>query len=133
VAVRQKFCDAFANILDWIATYRQPIYIVGDFDICLDRPDDPHTEQLRLLVDCYRLVLHVTGPTHQRGGTLDAVITHDTDGRPQCLTAEDFGLSNHFLLRWEVSVTQPTPYSVYVRRRPWRRLDVELFRFVLSA
>ena len=38
-----------------------PIYVVGDFNVRLDRPDYPHAKQLRQLVDCYGLELHCTG------------------------------------------------------------------------
>ena len=42
----------------------------GD-NIRLNRLDDLHAEQLRLLVECHGLELHATGPTHQLGGTLE--------------------------------------------------------------
>ena len=74
-AVQQTFYDELAAVLDRVAIYQEPIYTTGDFNIQLDRDDDPHADQLRLLIDCYGLMLHVTGPTHQLGGTLDAVIT----------------------------------------------------------
>ena len=76
-SVPQKFFDELAAILDRVATHQEAIYIVGDFNIRLDRTDGTYADQLRLLVDCYGLVLHDTEPTHQLGGTLDAVITHD--------------------------------------------------------
>ena len=78
-----------AAILDRFATHQEPIYVVGDFNIRLDRLDDPHADKFRLLVDCYGLMLHPTGPTHQLGGTLDAVISHVTSGRPDGISVED--------------------------------------------
>jgi len=125
----RRFFDELAVIFDQVATYQEPIYVVGDFNIWLDRPDNPHADQLRLLAECYGLVLHDTGPTHQLGGTLDAVITHELTGCPSCVTAEDVGLSDHFLLRWEVSTTsrEASP-TVSVCARPWRRLDIDQFR-----
>jgi exonuclease III len=68
-AVQQKFFDELAVVLDRVAIYQEPVYVVGDFNIRLDKPDDPHAVQLRLLVETYGLVLHATGPTHQLGGT----------------------------------------------------------------
>jgi hypothetical protein len=116
-----------------VATYLEPIHVTGDFNIRLDRPDDPHADQLRLLVDCYRLVLHATGQTHQLSGTLGAVITHDVTGRPECVAVKDVGLCDHFLLRWEFSTNQDAPPFVAVRSRPWHRMDVELFRSALTT
>jgi len=94
-AVQAKFFDELAAVLERVATYQEPIYVVGDFNIRLDRPDDVHADQLRLLVDCFWLVLHDTGPTHQCGGTLDVVITHTTFGRPNGVEVVDVGLSDH--------------------------------------
>ena len=101
-AIQREFYDELAAVLDHVATYQDPVFITGDFNVRLNRPEDPHSEQLRLLVESYGLVLHTTGPTHQHGGALDAVITHDVTGRPACVSVEDVGLSDHFLLRWEV-------------------------------
>lgn len=132
--VTSTFFDEFAAVLDRVAAHIEPVYIVGDFNIRLDRPDDLHASQLRLLVDCYGLVLHTTTHTHQLGGTLDAVISHSTAGRPDSVTVHDVGLSDHHLLRWQVDSTRrdgPPPDVVVTR--PWRRLDIEQLRSLLSA
>ena len=132
-SVPQKFFDELAAILDRVATHQEVIYIVGDFNIRLDRTDGTYADQLRLLVDCYGLVLHDTEPTHQLGGTLDAVITHDVTGRPDRIAVEDVGLSDHFLLRWEVNMTKYAPSATPVYCRPWCKLDLESFRSALSS
>jgi len=64
--------------------------------------------------------------------TLDAVISQKTTGCPDCVAVEDVGLSDHHLLRWEVSTTRTTPSVATVRARPWRHPDMELFRSALS-
>ena len=97
--MQQKFFDELADVLDRFDTYRMLIYVVSDFNVRFDRHDDRHVKQLRQVVDCYGLALHCTGPTHQLGGTLDAVITHESVGRPQHVAVDDVGLSDHFLLR----------------------------------
>ena len=83
--------------------------------------------------DCYGLVLHATGPTHKLGGTLDAVISHSVTGCPSCVAAEDVGLSDHYLLRWEVSTTRAAVPTTSICCRPWRRLDIEHLRSELLA
>ena len=111
--MQQKFFDELADVLDRFATYQMPIYVVGDFNVRFDRPDDPHAKQLRQLVDCYGLELHCTGPTHQLGGTLDALITHESAGRPQHVAVDDVGLSDHCLL-----YTSPSPRDRTRSRMP---------------
>ena len=66
------------------------------------------------------------------GGTLDAVITHEVTGRPVCVSVENVGLSDHFLLRWEVNSTRAAPFTVPVCSRPWRHLDLQSFRSAIS-
>lgn len=129
----QEFFEELAAVFDHIATYREPVFIVGDFNVRLDRPDDPYVAQFRTLVGCYGLVLHDTTATHQRGGTLDAVITHATDGLPECVAVLDVGLSDHHMLRWEVDVAVDTPPAVTVSSRPWRRLDIEQLKSELTT
>jgi len=133
VAVQQSFNDELAAVLDRVAIYQEPIFVVGDVNIRLDRDNDPHVDQLRLLVDCYELVLHSTGPTHQLGGTLDAVITHNTTGCPSQVVAKDVGLSDHFLLYWEVDATRAERPTLSVCSRPCRGLDIECFKSQLST
>ena len=41
-----------------------------------------------------------------------AVITHTVTGQPEYVAVEDFGLSDHHLLRWVVSTTRDTPSPV---------------------
>ena len=97
--IQQQFFDELTTVLDRFAIHQEPIYVVGDFNVRLDHPNDPHADQFCLLVDCYGLKLHATGPTHQLGGMLDAVITQENTGCPGCVAVVDVGLSDHHLLR----------------------------------
>ena len=99
----------------------------------LDSLNNQHADQLHLLSDCYGLVLHATGPTHKLGGTLDVGIIHSVTGCPSCVAVEDVGLSDHFLLRWEVSRTRAAVPTTSICCRPWRRLDIERLRSELLA
>jgi len=51
IAVTQKFSDELAAVLDRVAVFKEPIYIVWDLNIRLDRDDDHNADQLRLLID----------------------------------------------------------------------------------
>ena len=123
-----------STLLEQLSTYQSPVYIVCDFNIHLDRPDDPHSVQFHLLVDCYSLMLHVqTAATHQLGGTLDAVITREDVGCPDRVEVVDVGLSDHHLLQWSVDTTRPEVPAVVELRRSWRRLDIDQFRYMLTS
>jgi len=131
--VQQSYFDELGAVLEQLATYAAPVYITGDFNIRLDRPDDPHSVQLHSLVNCSGLTLHHTAATHQLGGILDAVMTTEDAGCPGRVDVVDVGFSDHHLQCWEVSATRVTPPSVTVCSRAWRRLDLELFQSLLST
>jgi len=134
VPVQQLFFDKLGVLFEQLVTYQVPIYIAGDFNNrTLDRPDDPHFVQFRHLIDCYGLMLHHTDTTHQCGGTLDAVLTRDDVGRPECVDVIDVGLSDHHLLQWSVDITRPVTPAVVDRCRPWRQLDIEQLQSMLSS
>jgi exonuclease III len=42
-AVTASFCDELADVLGRIAVMREPIFVAGDVNIRLDRPDDQNT------------------------------------------------------------------------------------------
>jgi len=42
-AVLQSFFNELTAVLDRVAIYQEPVYVVGDYNIRLDRPDDPRT------------------------------------------------------------------------------------------
>ena len=75
----------------------------------------------------------VTGPTHDLGGTLDVVTAHRTVGRG-CVIVHDVGLSDHFLLHWQIDTTRRDgPQLELVCTPSWRLLDVDQFCSALSA
>ena len=45
-AVTQSFFVELSDVLDRVMTYADPIYVVGDFNVRLDRPEDPTSRQL---------------------------------------------------------------------------------------
>ena len=51
------------------------VVIVGDFDIHVDNPQDRRTKELCCGLDNYGLTQHVTEPTHNKGDTLDLIIS----------------------------------------------------------
>jgi len=95
--------------------------------IALYRPDSAAVQQ------SYGLLLHDTRPTHQLGGTLDAVVSRADTGCPRLVDVVDVGLSDHHLLQWSVDTSRETPPTTVAHCRAWRRLDYEDFRSSLSS
>jgi len=118
------------------------VYIVGDFNIHLERSDDPNTKQFVDLLSHYGFACQPTTATHCRtaGGAIDAVITrcdaNDTDRcvvGPLSVSVVDVGLCDHYLLTWTLPARRPPFQSQTVRRHPWRQLDVSQLRVELKT
>jgi hypothetical protein len=74
-AIQPAFFIELAAVFEVVATLREPVFITGDLNIRLDRPDDRHSVQLYDLVASYGFVISRTMPTHRRGGMLYVVIS----------------------------------------------------------
>jgi exonuclease III len=130
VAVSSSFFSELSDVLDRLATFIDPVFLVGDINIRLDRPDDPAARQLTDILAAHGLTNRVATATHDRGGMLDVVITRD-DLPSLTVDVLDVGLSDHRLLCWMTPLSRPTPVYTEVTYRPWRKFDALLFRAAL--
>ena len=71
-----SFISEFADLLSTVHTSYNYIIITGDFNLHIDNRSDPVSKDFLNLLNCLDFKQHVTQPTHNRGHTLDLVITH---------------------------------------------------------
>ena len=131
-AITSTFFDEFADVLDRIATFVDPVYVVGDINVRLDRPDDATAIQLVEVLSDHGLACRVSSPTHDLGGLLDIVVTRNDLPSP-AVVIDDVGLSDHRLLRWVVPLHKPCPKYATMTSRPWRQLDPDVFRAAVQS
>jgi len=98
-------------VLDRIATFVEPVLLVGDVNIHLEAPTNANTAQFVDVLAAHGLASRVMSATHDLGGILDVVASRDDLPSPD-VDVLDVGLSDHRLLRWSSSLTRPAP--VYV-------------------
>ena len=91
-SVKEQFFTEFRHMMDHLATFVDPIFVIGDLNIRLDRPSDPHAITLVDDLASYGFTNRVTSATHVAGGMLDVVITRD-DVPPPCVNVVDADLS----------------------------------------
>ena len=70
-----SFIDEFTEFLSILHTQFDKFIICGDFNIHVDNPSDDTANDFISLLESMDLVQHVSGPTHNKGHTLDLVIT----------------------------------------------------------
>jgi len=131
-AVTSTFFAEFTDVLDRVVTFIDPVYIVGDINVRLDRSDDATAMDLVEVLSDHGLACRVLSPTHDRGGLLDIVAIRD-DLPPPAVDIEDVGLSDRRLLRWSPPLHRPCPPYVTMTTRPWRELDTDVFRAAIQS
>jgi len=62
-AIQSVFFDELGDLLDCVATFAEPVYIVGDFNVRLDRADVVHASRLVDLMNSFGLDPRVNGPS----------------------------------------------------------------------
>ena len=126
-AVRSVFYDELTLVFEAIAVYQIPVFVVGDFNIRLDRLGDPNTRQLLDLIECFGFEASPTSATHQHGGTIDAVIVRRDISTP-LVRPIDVGLFDHLVLEWHVNAGYSQPVTEATAVRSWRQMDIETLR-----
>ncbi len=76
-SVTTEFFSELSSLLERLAVLNVPAFVTGDFNVRLDRSDDPHAVQLHSILNSYGFCISTSGPTHRLGGTLDiAIVSH---------------------------------------------------------
>jgi len=96
-AVSPSFFAEMTDLLDRVSTFADPIMLARDLNLRLERQCDPHTLNFNDLLADHGLLQHVSGPTHDLGGTLDIVCTR-TDLPAPNVQVIDVGIFDHRLL-----------------------------------
>ncbi len=73
--------DFYKELSKLMAHYniiKDEVIICGDFNIHVNKPDDPNTMKFMDILSQFNLVQHINEPTHKLGNTLDLIITRKT-------------------------------------------------------
>jgi len=77
IVVNDEFFIEVSSLLHDLATLVEPVFITGDLNIRLDRPDDVNARKLLDLFETHDFTCRVNTPTHNGGGLLNVVATHN--------------------------------------------------------
>uniref|UniRef100_A0A8C6WDV8 Reverse transcriptase domain-containing protein n=1 Tax=Neogobius melanostomus TaxID=47308 RepID=A0A8C6WDV8_9GOBI len=100
------FIEDFTELLSFICTDFDCLVISGDFNVHVDVTNDRHAKELNAVLEMFGLTQHVSEVTHNKGHTLDLVITKGVN--ISNVNVVDAALSDHFCVFFDLSVT-PKP------------------------
>ncbi|CAJ1082756.1 hypothetical protein KUCAC02_009465 [Xyrichtys novacula] len=127
-----NFFDDFTELLSIICIDFDCVVIVGDFNIHVDNPQDRGTKELCCLLDNYGLTQHVTEPTHNRGHTLDLIISKGLN-IPKIMVT-DVAISDHSCVFFEstISMLFTTAQTEVITKRLITDYTSEIFNQALT-
>ena len=124
------FLSEFSSLLSSLTTSKSDYIITGDFNIHVDQPLDPLTQQLNSLLSSCNAVQHVNISTHADNHTLDLVITPSLSALdPSSVTILPYSPSDHFPVTFQLSHcnNNSIPKSCIKSFRRIDSIDVEQF------
>lgn len=131
-ATSPAFFNELVDVTGRLATFAEPVILVGDINIRLDRVTDPPTIQFDNVLAMHGLARCVSDATHDLGGILDVVVFR-SDLLPAQVDVLDIGLSDHRMLKWLMPLSRPPPVYSTLTGRSWPSLDVDTFRTALLS
>ncbi len=128
------FFEELPDFLSYCNTKQGSLLLVGDFNIHVDITTDPLSVRLASLFTDFSLDQAVTFPTHQRGHSLDLVVTRREDGVLQSVMPDPtLDISDHVCVVCQLCLSsQPSP-PVYVEARNLSGIDLEQFQSDLQS
>ena len=124
--VTDTFYKELSSLLEVVAVF------AGDFNIHVEKHDDPEAIRLHELLTSFDCVQKVPAvPTHRAGGTLDLIITKSDQPVDSITVQPPDILSDHSLLSWKLPLDLPPPITINREIRRWKKLDVDEFRTAL--
>ncbi len=127
------FLNEFSEYLESLVLSTGTLLITGDFNIHVEDPEDTYGKRLVSLLAACGLKQHIQGPTHKDGGTLDLVVTRESDS-PFCgLPYVDYRISDHDTILMKIKSDKPQHVIKEVTYRKFDSIDMDSFRKDLAS
>ena len=124
--ISESFFQDFKKLLEKLVTFRCPIAVVGDFNIHLENPENPHTVKFNEYLQSFGIQQHVSSPTHNKGGILDVFITRSDQPPPEIFVHAP-SISDHSLIEGCLPVQSMTVFDLF-SVRSWSKFDKKAFQ-----
>ena len=114
----ERFLDEFEDLLVSLAEHREPGIIMGDFNVHMERCSDPKTSRFIDLLCDFGWHNAVEGPTHNKDGTLDLILTKKEEGAiklTEISTSTHPAAPDHYLISCLADVHVPTPDQYVIK------------------
>ena len=119
------FLTEFSDLMESTILSKEPLIVVGDYNIHVDVPNDTDALKLLDLLESLGLEQHVTEPTHIHGHTLDLVMTRKIEDILASPPRACRYFSDHAAVRCDVAVSKPSFQTRIIKFRKTKSLDAK--------
>ncbi|XP_036072698.1 uncharacterized protein LOC118600080, partial [Oryzias melastigma] len=116
------FIQEFSEFLSFIHSKYNRIVLTGDFNLHVDTDGDAVANEFLNLLHCMDFIQHAAQPTHNRGHTLNLVITHGLSCSVSSVV--DVGLSDHYCVYFNITSFMQREAPVRTVRKRYITPDV---------
>ncbi len=85
--------------------------VIGDFNIYLNKANDPLSKAFLALIDTSGFTQFVHEPTHSSGNTLDLILSRGIEVSALNVSSVSFFVSDNFLIKSVLTLACTTAYS----------------------
>ena len=123
----------FTSLLESHCLSGPPIVLLGDINIHINNADNAYTRKYIELLASFNMVQHVNEPTHEKGHTLDHIISRNSDSLRISDVEVGECISDHSLVKCKISFPKVTVPKRKVRFRKYNDIKLEDFRTDLTT
>lgn len=133
VQLTVSFYQELVSVLEYVTILDSNILLMGDFNVHVEKTEDPHSIRLGEILDTFQLVNHIKEPTHVLGGILDLVISSHNIPVTNVKIFPSGVISDHSFITVETSIK--TTCKVFKKHvRSWRKVnDEQLTKAILDS
>ena len=125
--LKATFFEEFEAYLQEQTTSSGKLLIAGDFNFYWELRNHPDSRSLRAILESYSLQQHVTCETHERGHTLDLIMTRSGDNLIK-YTKRSTLFSDHHVMHCTLNLKKPPLPKRTVEYRCLKHIDLSVFR-----
>ena len=126
------FFIEFTTLLENQTSYGNNILIGGDFNIHVDKEEEKPSIEFGRILDIFGFIQNVVGETHEKGHTLDLIITRDSDSLHIAKPKINTLISDHFLITSEISFKVAFSTKKQITYRKIKDINIEHFKHDLE-
>ena len=127
------FIEEFSALLEDIALGGSSLVISGDFNLRWDVSNDSYVRKFKELCSAFGLLQHVNETTHIKGHVLDLILSREVDDLSIVNVRIGDAVSDHFLVRCNLSIKRPQQTKRTINYRNLKTLDIANFCFDVSS